>query len=278
MEDNSTTGIELPVQKQLDAYNARDIDAFMAWWAEDCQYYEFPSRLLASGAAEIRDRHIARFKEPNLFGTLIKRIAVANVVVDQEVVTRTFADGPGEIDVVAIYEIENGRIAKAWFKMGTPRLRSPDVFSLRPAALRDAAAIRSLTREAYAKWVPIIGREPMPMTVDYDEAVRNHRIDLVHIDGKLAALIEMVPEDDHLLIENIAVAPAFQQKGLGRKLLAHAEEVTASLRHSVIKLYTNKLFAGNVRLYQQVGYVIDREEEFKGGITVYMSKPVRRPT
>ena len=115
---------ELTVQKQLEAYNARDIDAFMAWWADDCQYFEFPSRLLASGAAEVRARHVARFQEPSLFGRLIARIAVANVVVDQEVVTRDFPDGPGEVDVVAIYEVENGKIAKAWFKMGVPRLRT----------------------------------------------------------------------------------------------------------------------------------------------------------
>ncbi len=119
---SNDTETELPVQKQLEAYNARDIDDFMLWWADDCQYYEFLSRLLASGAAEIRERHVARFKEPNLHGTLVKRIAVANVVVDQETVTRTFPDGPGEVDVVAIYEVENGKIAKAWFKMGPPRL------------------------------------------------------------------------------------------------------------------------------------------------------------
>lgn len=61
-------------------------------------------------------------KEPNLFGKLIKRSVVDNLVVDQEVVTRTFADGVGEVDVLAIYQIESGKIAKAWFKMGSPRL------------------------------------------------------------------------------------------------------------------------------------------------------------
>jgi len=70
----------------------------------------------------LRERHVTRFNEPNLHGKLIKRSVVDNVVVDQEVVTRTFADGAGEIDVLAIYQIENGRIVKAWFKMGSPRL------------------------------------------------------------------------------------------------------------------------------------------------------------
>lgn len=120
-----TASVVLPVQKQLEAYNARDIDAFMQWWADDCQYYGFPSRLLADGATAIRERHVPRFREPNLFGCLISRMSVANLVIDQETVTRTFPEGPVEIEVIAIYEVENGKIAKAWFKQGSPRLHSP---------------------------------------------------------------------------------------------------------------------------------------------------------
>jgi ribosomal protein S18 acetylase RimI-like enzyme len=147
--------------------------------------------------------------------------------------------------------------------------------SLRPATAEDADAVRSLTREAYSKWVPIIGREPKPMAADYAEAVRKHRIDLLYLDDTLAALIEMVPASDHLLVENVAVAPAFQGRGLGRQLMAHAEQVARSLGLLEIRLYTNKLFAGNVRLYRKLGYGIDREEEFRGGLTVHMSKPVQ---
>lgn len=146
---------------------------------------------------------------------------------------------------------------------------------LLPATAEDADAIRSLTREAYSKWIPVIGREPLPMTADYEKAVKKHRIDLLYIGGKIVALIEMIPKADHLLIENVAVSPAFQGRGLGRKLLTHAEQVAASLRLSVIKLYTNKLFTENLRLYQKLGYAIDREEEFRGGFVVHMSKPVQ---
>ncbi|WP_418136607.1 nuclear transport factor 2 family protein [Agrobacterium sp. El2ro-1b] len=116
--------IELPVQKQLEAYNARDIDAFMAWWADDCQYYAFPATLLAGNAAEIRVRHIERFKEPDLYGELLTRVIVGNVVIDHETVTRNFPEGKGEVDVACIYEVENGRIVKAWFKIGEPRIMS----------------------------------------------------------------------------------------------------------------------------------------------------------
>ena len=116
--NQQSTDVESIVQAQLDAYNARDIDAFMAVWSEDAQYFQFPATLLASGVAEIHERHVTRFKESKLFGRLIMRMVVGNLVIDQESVTRVFPDGTGTVDVIAIYQVDNGKIAKAWFKIG----------------------------------------------------------------------------------------------------------------------------------------------------------------
>ena len=143
---------------------------------------------------------------------------------------------------------------------------------LRRATVADASAVRDLTRAAYAKWVPVIGREPKPMTADYHAGVINHLVDLLDVDGELAALIEMIPEADHLLVENIAVSPRYQGRGYGRTLMAHAEQLAASLGFSETRLYTNKLFAENVQFYRKLGYRTDREEDFKGGVVVHMSK------
>lgn len=112
-----------PAREQLEAYNARDIERFMQCWADDCSYYAFPSELLAQGAAQIRERHIERFKEPDLHGRLVNRMVVGNTVIDQEVVTRNFPEGIGEVDVIAIYEVEKDRIARAWFKVGPRRMQ-----------------------------------------------------------------------------------------------------------------------------------------------------------
>ena len=117
-----TSDAEAVVARQLDAYNARDIDAFMAAWREDAEYFEHPDRLLARGAAEIRTRHEIRFKEPDLHGKLIARFSVDNLVIDREVVTRNFPEGRGTVDVIAIYQVEGDTIARAWFKLGTPVL------------------------------------------------------------------------------------------------------------------------------------------------------------
>ena len=94
---------------------------------------------------------------------------------------------------------------------------------IRPAVAADAAGIRELTRAAYAKWVTLIGREPLPMQADYEQALREHEIDLLTIGGDLAGLIETILHRDHLWIENVAVAPERQGRGYGRLLLAHAE-------------------------------------------------------
>ncbi len=147
-----------------------------------------------------------------------------------------------------------------------------DALVLRRAAAEDAAAVRALTRAPYAKWVPLIGREPKPMQADYDHAVVAHRVDLALLDGALAGLIETIDQSGHLLIENVAVAPAFQGRGLGRRLMAHAEQLARELGRAEIRLYTNARFAENVALYRRLGYRIDREEEGPLGVTVYMSK------
>lgn len=151
------------------------------------------------------------------------------------------------------------------------------IAGLRRAVADDVPAIRALTRLAYAKWVPVAGREPLPMRADYEAAVRDHRIDLLYRDGALAALIETVAESDHLLIENVAVSPAFQGQGLGRTLVAHAERLAAGSGYAEMRLYTNKLFAANVTLYQRLGYRIDREEALNGGTAVHMSKRLASP-
>ena len=126
--------------------------------------------------------------------------------------------------------------------------------SLRRAEPADASAVRELTRAAYAKWVPVTGGEPLPMTADYDQAVRRHLIDLYEEGGELHALIEMVVESGHLLIENIAVRPDQQGKGIGDRLLRHAEVVAASMNIREVQLITNVVMVSNIAFYSKRGY------------------------
>ena len=106
------------VQQQLDAYNAKDVDALLALYAEDAQMFEHPDKLLASGVAEFRERFTARFQEPNLRAVLLNRTVMGKTVIDLEEIHRTFPDGTGRIRVLMIYEVQYGLIAKAWTIVG----------------------------------------------------------------------------------------------------------------------------------------------------------------
>ncbi len=110
------------VQRQLDAYNARDVDAILTTYAADAQQFEFPDKLLATGTAALRERFAARFQEPNLHAQLLHRTVLGNKVIDHEEVTRTFPEGPGKIQLLAIYEVQDGKVAKAWFLSGEKML------------------------------------------------------------------------------------------------------------------------------------------------------------
>jgi hypothetical protein len=98
------------VQRQLDAYNARDVEALLATYAPDARQYELGGALLASGHAEMRPRFIARFAEPHLHAHLVQRMVADNVVIDHEIVTRNFPEGQGELVLVAIYDVRDGKI------------------------------------------------------------------------------------------------------------------------------------------------------------------------
>ncbi len=110
------------MQRQVEAYNAHDLDALMLTYAESAQQFEHPSQLLASGSAAIRERFATRFQEPNLHAHLINRIVSGNLVIDHEKVTRTFPEGPGTLELVAIYEVLAGKITRAWFTPGSKTL------------------------------------------------------------------------------------------------------------------------------------------------------------
>lgn len=109
---------EAVVQRQFEAYNSKNLEAWLATYAEDAKQFEHPGKLLASGLAEIRARAAARFEEPNLHAKLLQRSVMGQIVIDHETVTRTFPEGPGRIELVCIYDVRNGKIQTASFVFG----------------------------------------------------------------------------------------------------------------------------------------------------------------
>lgn len=141
----------------------------------------------------------------------------------------------------------------------------------RQATLADTALVTDLTRAAYTPWIKVIGREPMPMQVNYAEAIAQHRIDILNDPGPVA-LIEMIPHKDHLWLENLAVHPAHQGRGLGHRLITHAVQVARSLDLPELRLLTNAAFTRNLTFYTAQGFTETHRQPFKSGVTAYFSK------
>ncbi|MDB5934393.1 MAG: steroid delta-isomerase protein [Massilia sp.] len=117
-----TETAEALIQRQLDAYNARDLDALLDTYAPDARQYEHPATLLATGTAEMRERMAPRMQEPNLHARLLQRVVMGNIVIDHEEVTRTFPEGPGRVSMVAIYEVVAGKIQSASVQVSNKQL------------------------------------------------------------------------------------------------------------------------------------------------------------
>lgn len=150
----------------------------------------------------------------------------------------------------------------------------PDCIVIRRGTPDDRASIEALVMAAYAKWVPLIGRQPQPMTADYATALRDHRFDLMWRGGSLEALVETEAHPGHLLIINLAVRPGAQGQGLGTRLLGLAETLAGEAGLTELRLYTNARFTENIGLYARRGYRETHREPYAGGTVVHMAKRI----
>ena len=110
------------IQRQFDAYNAKDIDGWLSTYAANSKQYNLHGECIAEGHEQMRKNITVRFEEPDLHARLISRTVTGNIVVDQELITRNFPDGKGTIEMLCIYEVSEGLIQKASFAFGAKTL------------------------------------------------------------------------------------------------------------------------------------------------------------
>ena len=101
---------EAVIQRQVDTYNAHDLDGFVACFAEDAVLAELASgRVFATGREAIREAYRATFARlPRAGVTITQRTSVGAIVIDVE---RIHADGS---HAVAVYRVEAGAITHLW--------------------------------------------------------------------------------------------------------------------------------------------------------------------
>jgi len=125
---------------------------------------------------------------------------------------------------------------------------------IRTALPADAPSIAGVVRCAYAGYVESLGVRPAPMDDDYDEKVRKGQAFVIEREEGIVGVIVVISEEDHVLIENVAVVPNRQGEGLGRALLVWAELFALDAGTPELRLYTNAGMTENIALYRHFGY------------------------
>jgi len=144
--------------------------------------------------------------------------------------------------------------------------------AFRLARPEDAAAVSALVRAAYMPMAAVIGREPGPIGDDYAALIARGCVRILEEDGRLVAILVLIDEPEALLLDNVAVAPEAQGRGLGRRLLAFADAEARRRGQRAIRLYTNVKMVGNIALYESLGYVETHRAVEKGYHRVFMTK------
>jgi ribosomal protein S18 acetylase RimI-like enzyme len=142
----------------------------------------------------------------------------------------------------------------------------------RPATPDDLAQVRDIAAAAYAVYTPRIGRPPAPVSADYAGAIERGEVWVAAGTGELLGLLVLVPQGDHLLLENVAVRPSAQGTGLGSRLLALAEQEAARRGLTEIRLYTNVAMTENLAFYPRRGYTLTHRAEQDGYQRAFFSK------
>lgn len=100
------------VQQQLNAYNARSIDAFVAPYADDVELYQFPDKLIGKGKDAMRKAYSSIFSNfPDLHCEIKERIIQGGTIIDKEIVSGM---GKTKVEGISIYKVENNKIKKVY--------------------------------------------------------------------------------------------------------------------------------------------------------------------
>lgn len=278
------------VQAQLDAYNAHDVDALVGIYADNAQQFQHPDTPLASGSEQLRTRYAARFAASRPQARLLNRIVMGDTVIDHERVDSWTEQGPGSMELVAMYEVREARIAKAWFTFGTTtqlrRATWGDVPRMEALIARSGIELSAgfyTPEQAQAVTSHVFGVDSQ-LVEDQTYFIIERNGEVVACGGwsKRATLFGgdraksgpdplLEPAQQAGRIRAFFVAPGAARQGLGRKLLEHCEAQAKAAGFHALELAAT---LPGVPLYLAAGYELSGkfELDLPGGIQVPLAR------
>lgn len=159
---------------------------------------------------------------------------------------------------------------------GTFDLAGNVSFSMRTATQADLARIQECAEAAYTLYIDRIGRRPAPMDADFRSQIEDGLVEIVQVNGEWAGycVSELLLDDEArtLFVENTALRPSFQGKGLARLMFETLEQKAGAADADTITLYTNAAMHENLALYPKLGFKITDRRREDGFDRVYFAK------
>lgn len=144
---------------------------------------------------------------------------------------------------------------------------------IRLAQASDEFDIRKCAEQAYARYVPVIGRKPAPMVADFITQIAAGVVYVATDDqARFQGFIVFYPKDGYFLLENVAVLPSAAGNGVGKALIGFCENAARQRGVNAVHLYTNAKMADNLSIYPKLGYVKVAERTEDGFNRVYFEK------
>ncbi|MGX5221001.1 GNAT family N-acetyltransferase [Pseudomonas segetis] len=144
---------------------------------------------------------------------------------------------------------------------------------IRLAVASDLPSIQDCAEQAYARYVPVIGRKPAPMLADYAAQIAAGVVYVAtDASDNLLGFIVFYASAGRLLLENVAVLPSAAGRGVGKLLIGFCEQAGRKLAIGSVQLYTNELMGDNLSIYPRLGYVQVGHRTEDGYKRVYFEK------
>ena len=143
---------------------------------------------------------------------------------------------------------------------------------IRKANPPDLEQVKSCAVAAYSRYIERIGKAPAPMVADFAASIENEHLYVIEYNAQLCGFVVFYALEDHIHLENVALDPGFQGRGLGIRLIEFVEQRARADGYGRVELYTNAKMTENLGLYPRLGYQqFDRRLE-DGFDRVYFQK------
>lgn len=143
--------------------------------------------------------------------------------------------------------------------------------TFRKAEQRDLFDIEQCVEQAYRPYVAVLGVEPAPLSTNYEDHICKGNVLIAHAsNGDFVGILLSYVDGESLIVDNVAITPAFQRRGALVEICVHAVQLARAAGLTNIRTFTNQKLVRNINMYKKLGLLVDHIEQMSDRTAVHM--------